>query len=78
MNKTLFTTLLLSFSNLLAQEKKEPKIIKDSLYIQEVETPLEKEKVLLTEPLFIDLIRDLGARIRRKRMEYRYGINRQW
>lgn len=78
MNKTLFTTLLLSFSNLLAQEKKEPKIIKDSLYIQEVETPLEKEKVLHAEPLFIDLIRDLGARIRRKRMEYRYGINRQW
>ena len=36
--------------------------IRDSLYIQEVEEKQEPDKVLHAEPLFIDLIRDLGAR----------------
>lgn len=35
---------------------------KDSLYIQEVEDSKEPVKVLHAEPLYIDLIRDLGAR----------------
>ncbi|MGB6036414.1 MAG: HAEPLYID family protein [Cryomorphaceae bacterium] len=35
---------------------------KDSLYIQQVEDHKEPEKVLHAEPLYIDLIRDLGAR----------------
>ncbi len=34
----------------------------DSLYITEIESKNEKAKVLHAEPLFIDLIRDLGAR----------------
>ncbi len=34
----------------------------DSLYIMEVEAVKGKDKVLHAEPLFIDLIRDLGAR----------------
>lgn len=34
----------------------------DSLYIQEVEDRLRPDKVLHAEPLYIDLIRDLGAR----------------
>lgn len=34
----------------------------DSLYIAEVEQKSERMKVLHAEPLFIDLIRDLGAR----------------
>lgn len=34
---------------------------KDSLYIQEVEGPKGNKKVLHAEPLYIDLIRDLGA-----------------
>lgn len=34
----------------------------DSIYIQEVEQLNKTEKVLHAEPLFIDLIRDLGAR----------------
>lgn len=35
---------------------------KDSLYIFEVQDKHEKDKVLHAEPLYIDLIRDLGAR----------------
>lgn len=35
---------------------------KDSLYIYEVQDKHEKDKVLHAEPLYIDLIRDLGAR----------------
>lgn len=36
--------------------------VKDSLYIQQVEDNKEPDKVLHAEPLYIDLIRDLGAR----------------
>lgn len=36
--------------------------IKDSLYIQKVEGKKDRPKVLHAEPLYIDLIRDLGAR----------------
>lgn len=35
---------------------------KDSLYIQQIEDSKEPDKVLHAEPLYIDLIRDLGAR----------------
>lgn len=35
---------------------------KDSLYIEAVENKLHPDKVLHAEPLYIDLIRDLGAR----------------
>lgn len=38
------------------------KEILDSLYIEEVENRIGPDKVLHAEPLFIDLIRDLGAR----------------
>ncbi|GAB2451395.1 hypothetical protein GCM10011375_36850 [Hymenobacter qilianensis] len=34
----------------------------DSLYVQEIEDAQEPDKVLHAEPLFVDLIRDLGAR----------------
>ncbi len=51
--------LLASSTYILAQTK-EAKI--DSLYIQEVEDLKEPGKVLHAEPLYIDLIRDLGAR----------------
>lgn len=35
---------------------------KDSLYIEQIEDHQEPDKVLHAEPLYIDLIRDLGAR----------------
>lgn len=51
--------------NLNAQEIDSTKIensILDSLYISEVQDKKAKDKVLHAEPLYIDLIRDLGAR----------------
>jgi hypothetical protein len=47
-------------------------IEKDSIYIQEVEDHKEPDKVLHAEPLYIDLIRDLGARKGEK--EWNIGI----
>ncbi len=35
---------------------------KDSLYINQIEEKKQPAKVLHAEPLYIDLIRDLGAR----------------
>jgi len=45
---------------------------KDSIYIQEVEDRKEPDKVLHAEPLYIDLIRDLGARKGEK--EWNVGV----
>ena len=59
---TLFT--LLTLTNLKSQTIDNESIKKsklDSLYIQEVEVKQEPIKVLHAEPLYIDLIRDLGA-----------------
>lgn len=63
-----FLIFACTIGNLYAQddekEKQENRLL-DSLFIQEVENPKEKnlpDKVLHAEPLYIDLIRDLGAR----------------
>jgi hypothetical protein len=48
--------------------------IRDSLYIQEVEEKQEPDKVLHAEPLFIDLIRDLGARKGEKEWNIGLGL----
>lgn len=58
---------LFSLSNTFAQQiksdsSKASKDLLDSLYISEIEAVKGKDKVLHAEPLFIDLIRDLGAR----------------
>jgi hypothetical protein len=45
---------------------------KDSIYIKQIEDLKESDKVLHAEPLFIDLIRDLGARKGEK--EWNIGI----
>ncbi len=45
-----------------AQTEPDEDYILDSLYIMEVEEVKGSDKVLHAEPLFIDLIRDLGAR----------------
>lgn len=47
---------------------------KDSLYIQHVEDYQEPDKVLHAEPLFIDLIRDLGARKGEKEWNVGLGL----
>lgn len=57
----LFITNTLPLS-LLAQVESTINETKDSLYINEVEHTTGSVKVLHAEPLYIDLIRDLGAR----------------
>lgn len=47
---------------------------KDSLYIQQVEDHKEPDKVLHAEPLYIDLIRDLGARKGEKEWNIGLGL----
>ncbi len=55
-----------------AQEETNPQ--KDSIYIQEVEDLQYPAKVLHAEPLFIDLIRDLGARKGEKEWNLGLGL----
>ena len=47
---------------------------KDSLYIHQVEEQKEPDKVLHAEPLYIDLIRDLGARKGEKEWNVGLGL----
>lgn len=47
---------------------------KDSLYIQQIEDYKEPDKVLHAEPLYIDLIRDLGARKGEKEWNVGLGL----
>lgn len=47
---------------------------KDSLYIHQQESKIEPYKVLHAEPLFIDLIRDLGARKGEKEWNIGLGL----
>jgi hypothetical protein len=46
----------------------------DELYIEEIEDHKEPDKVLHAEPLYIDLIRDLGARKGEKEWNVGFGI----
>src|SRR5688572_2527128 len=48
--------------------------LKDSIYIAETENVKGKDKVLHAEPLFIDLIRDLGARKGEKEWNVGLGL----
>lgn len=50
------------YSTPLVLDTTESNRVLDSLYIAEVEQAHQKAKILHAEPLFIDLIRDLGAR----------------
>lgn len=75
--KTLLLTLILicSYTILYAQQPtKSQKHRLDSLYIEKVEDAQEPEKVLHAEPLYIDLIRDLGARKGEKEWNLGMGI----
>lgn len=64
----------ISFFRLSAQVEQDLNDIKDSLYIVEIEGKKEPEKVLHAEPLFIDLIRDLGARKGEKEWNVGFGL----
>lgn len=60
--KKLFIVLLSILFPSMVFSQNENKKEKDSLYIEAVENKLHPDKVLHAEPLYIDLIRDLGAR----------------
>ena len=66
----LFVTLASSSYSIAQITKSE----KDSVYIQQVEDHKEPDKVLHAEPLFIDLIRDLGARKGEKEWNVGLGL----
>lgn len=71
-NKSLMLIVLLaSSSHTIAQITNSEK---DSIYIQQVEDLKEPDKVLHAEPLYIDLIRDLGARKGEKEWNIGLGL----
>lgn len=67
----LITCFGLSF---YAQTERESNLIKDSLYINDVENVPESFKILHAEPLYIDLIRDLGARKGEREWNVGFGL----
>jgi len=67
----LLLLLIVQSFNVQAQSENENQT-KDSLYIQEIEEIKKPVKVLHAEPLYIDLIRDLGARKGEK--EWNVGV----
>jgi hypothetical protein len=72
LKKFLVPLLLLASSTYsIAQNSKTEK---DSIYIQQVEDHKEPDKVLHAEPLYIDLIRDLGARKGEKEWNVGLGL----
>lgn len=75
MKNALFAWSLCFAAMLNAQpDQKDEQERKDSLFIIEVEEVLEPHKVLHAEPLFIDLIRDLGARKGEKEWNVGLGL----
>ncbi|WP_414656045.1 HAEPLYID family protein [Flavobacterium sp.] len=72
-NAMLFIMVILAHTA-NAQIKNENESILDSLYIQEVEATKEPVKILHAEPLYIDLIRDLGARKGEKEWNVGFGL----
>jgi hypothetical protein len=71
----LFFIFLLSISlnQTIAQNNDENEIL-DSIYIIEIQDQKNPDKVLHAEPLFIDLIRDLGARKGEKEWNLGFGL----
>lgn len=77
--KKLFCFILLVFPiYVLAQSetelRKAENVEKDSLYIEKFEGGRRPDKVLHAEPLYIDLIRDLGARKGEKEWNVGFGL----
>jgi hypothetical protein len=67
-------SILIYTKTISAQTKEQLKEIMDSLYIHEVENKIGPDKVLHAEPLYIDLIRDLGARKGEKEWNIGLGL----
>lgn len=71
--KVLTLLTVLAVTSAKAQTEEQIKETKDSLYIAEVEHK-QTPKVLHAEPLYIDLIRDLGARKGEKEWNVGFGL----
>jgi hypothetical protein len=71
---TLLLTIITVAKSQAQTERQQENNIKDSLYIQEVEGKKKRPKVLHAEPLYIDLIRDLGARKGEKEWNLGLGL----
>jgi len=75
MKQIVFTLLaFVAVFSAKAQTEQEINETKDSLYIMEIEDKHEPDKVLHAEPLYIDLIRDLGARKGEKEWNIGFGL----
>lgn len=75
MNKILkWGVLLCAPITIYAQSDKELNTVTDSLYIAETEQKELPPKILHAEPLYIDLIRDLGARKGEKEWNVGFGL----
>ena len=76
MNKCFLFVLFFMFSLFMSAQIEEEELNDrlDSLFIDEIEEAKGKDKVLHAEPLFIDLIRDLGARKGEKEWNIGMGI----
>lgn len=72
MNKYLMS--LLSLMSVLVANAQTEKGVEDSIYIKEIEQAKGPAKVLHAEPLYIDLIRDLGARKGEKEWNIGMGL----
>jgi hypothetical protein len=62
MKRIFFLMLPLLAANAVMAQIEQENRVTDSLYIKEIENKEGRPKVLHAEPLYIDLIRDLGAR----------------
>lgn len=74
LRKILFLSCFFVFTFHLCQEEKNENELKDSLYIAHYEENQKPFKVLHAEPLFVDLIRDLGARKGEKEWNLGLGL----
>lgn len=75
MRQVVFILLtIIAVTNAKAQTEQKVKETKDSLYIEEFENKETPDKVLHAEPLYIDLIRDLGARKGEKEWNIGLGL----
>jgi hypothetical protein len=72
-NSIIISSIFLINFSLFSQIKEE----KDSIYISEVQDKIGRDKVLHAEPLYIDLIRDLGARKGEKEWNVGFGLTDQ-
>ncbi len=72
--KIRFTGIILLFNLTLVKAQKLEKKDIDSIYISEIEEKKGPLKILHAEPLYIDLIRDLGARKGEKEWNLGFGI----